>query len=489
MPDSATFALRRRWGPWAQGAVLALLPLLTVRSVADPSPWLHLKVGEFLRDGGRFGSPDPWAPFAAHRYVPTQWLPSVVVAQGYDLFGLPAVLWARGVAVVALVVALLWLTRTVSRPEVAVPVTVAAVAAAWGGLAERPQLAGFVLLVLAIGAWWRTGVDHRARWWLVPLTWVSACTHGVWVLGLVVGGLVVLGLGVDRAVPARTWGRLVAVLVVSFLAAGLTPIGPRLLLTPFQVGSNGREFVSEWFPSSVHSPDVMLALAMLALAYAAWLRLRERPATWQLLPFLAAIGFILTMQRTVAVGAFLAAPLLAGQVERLLAARARAREVRAGSGHGSPAAPRPDRTSFALRRRELGCWAAGLVLACLVAIPPADSRAGTVHAVPTALQQQLRVLPPHTRLVADGDVTGWVLFTAPQVEPVFDLRIESYDAAYVKRYIAAMEAAPGWEQFVADGSTRAALLPASSPLALALVEQLGWSVVGRGDGYQLLEAS
>ena len=117
MPDSATFALRRRWGPWAQGAVLALLPLLTVRSVADPSPWLHLKVGEFLRDGGRFGSPDPWAPFAAHRYVPTQWLPSVVVAQGYDLFGLPAVLWARGVAVVALVVALLWLTRTVSRPD------------------------------------------------------------------------------------------------------------------------------------------------------------------------------------------------------------------------------------------------------------------------------------------------------------------------------------------------------------------------------------
>lgn len=478
MSGSSPSALPERWGPWIQAGLLAVLPVVTTRAVADPSPWLHLRVGAFLLDGGRFGLPDPWGPLAAHRYVPTQWLPSVVLAEGYDLFGLAAVVWSRGVAIVALVVALLWLTRAVSRPVVAVPVTAVTVTVAWGGLAERPQLAGFVLLALATGAWWRTGVDHRARWWLVPLTWLGACTHGVWVLGLVVGGLVVLGLALGRAVTGVQWLRLVGVLAASFLAAGVTPLGPRLLLTPFEVGSNGREFVTEWFPSSVRSPDVALALVMLALVYAAWALLRERPAAWQLLTFLAAIAFVLTMQRTVAVGAFLAAPLLAEQVERLLARR------RAERGH-EPVGP----SGAPIERREPAAWAVGLVVACLVAIPLAGARADTVHAVPVALQQQVRALPPQTRVIADGDVTGWLLFEAPQAAPVFDLRIESYSGAHVKAYINATEAGPGWEDFVADGRATSALLPTQSPLALALVEQLNWSVVARGDGYQLLAAS
>ena len=479
MSGPSPSVLRKGWSLWIPAGLLAVLPVLTVRTIADPSPWLHLRVGSFLLDGGRFGSPDPWAPFAEHRYVPTQWLPSVVLAEGYDLFGLTAVVWSRGVAIVALAVALLWLTRTVSRPVVAVPVTAVTVAAAWGGLAERPQLAGFVLLVLTTTAWWRTRLDHRARWWLVPLTWVSACTHGVWVLGLVVGGLVVLGLALGREVGRGPFLRLVAVLGASFLAAGVTPLGPRLLLTPFQVGSNGREFVSEWFPSSVRSPDVALALLMLALVYAAWALLRERPTAVQLLVFVAAIAFVLTMQRTVAVGAFLAAVLLAEQAERVVARRG----DHAGTEQRERApVPLPG-------RRELATWAVGLLVAGLVAIPLARAHVDTVGAVPVALQEQVRALPPQTRVLADGDVTGWLLFEAPQTRPVFDLRIESYGAEYVKDYIGAVAAEPGWESFVAKGQATVALLPEQSPLALALVEQLDWTVVARGDGYQLVEAS
>lgn len=476
MSGSSLSVLRKGWSLWFQGALLALLPFVTVRTIADPSPWLHLRVGAFLSGGGRFGSPDPWAPFAGHPYVPTQWLPSVVLAKGYELFGLSAVTWSRGVAIVALVVAVLWLTRAVGTPVVAAVVTAVTLVAAWGGLAERPQLAGFVLLVVAIGAWWRTGVDHRARWWLVPLTWLSACTHGVWALGLVVGGLVVLGLALGRETARERWVRLVGVLAASLVAAGLTPLGPRLLLTPFQVGSNGREFVSEWFPSSVRNPEVALALVMLALVYAVWMLHRRRPNARELLLFLAAIAFILTMQRTVAVGAFLAAPLLAEQVEAVLARR---RAADAGSRFAVPS----------VARRELLTWAGGFVAACLVAVPLAHGHATEVRAVPVALQAQVRAIPAHTRVIAEGDATGWLLFEAPQAAPVFDLRIESYDAAYVTRYIHAMAAEPGWEDFVSQGGATVALLPSTSPLALALVEQLKWSVVARGDGYQLLEAS
>lgn len=474
MSGSSPSEPRRRWDLAVTAALLAALPLVSVRAVSDPSPWLHLRVGEYLLGGGRFGRPDPWGPMTAHTYVPTQWLPSVLVARAYELFGLSAVVWTRGVGIVALAVGLLWLTRGVSRPVVAAGITALALAGSWSGLSERPQLAGFVLLVPAIAAWWRTGTDHRPRWWLIPLTWLAASTHGVWSLGLVVGGVVVLGLGLSRSLSLSSWLRLAGLLFGCLVAAAVTPIGPRLVLTPFTVGSNGREFVTEWLPSSVRSPHVALVLGLLALAYGGWVASGRRPPLWQVLSFVAAIGFTLTMQRTVAVGAFIAAPLLAEQVETLLARR-----------DHSPRLVRLVRPG----RREAVGWAVGLVLAAVVAVPLSSAHSARVRAVPTALSQQVAALPAGSRVVADGDVTGWLLFTAPQTRPVFDLRIEAYGKQYVEDYISAMEAAPGWPAFIARAGATSALLPASSPLGLALVEQLGWSVVARGDGYQLLVAS
>src|SRR5690349_6704641 len=62
--------------PALLAAGLALLPLFALRPIADPSPWLHLRIGRFLLEGHRFALPDPWGPFATKVYVPTQWLPS-----------------------------------------------------------------------------------------------------------------------------------------------------------------------------------------------------------------------------------------------------------------------------------------------------------------------------------------------------------------------------------------------------------------------------
>src|SRR5674476_1346929 len=58
--------------------VVSVSVLIGVRPVSDPSPWLHLKIGAFLLNGGRFGVPDPWAPFASRVYVPTEWLPAIL---------------------------------------------------------------------------------------------------------------------------------------------------------------------------------------------------------------------------------------------------------------------------------------------------------------------------------------------------------------------------------------------------------------------------
>lgn len=450
-------------------AFLAAIPLLAVREIDDASPWLHLRIGEFLRGGGRFGQPDPWAPFASHAYVPGQWLPSVVMAQAYDALGPVAITWSRGIGITALAAALLWALRAVCPPQVAVPVTALTLWAAWPGLAERPQLAGFVLLVPVIGAWWRTALDHRARWWVIPLTWLAACCHGVWSLGVGVGGVVVLGLLLARQLTRGELGRLAAVLGGSVAAAGLTPVGPALLLTPFSVGSNGRAFVTEWFPSSVRSVDVAVVLVMLGAVYATWALRRERPALWRVGLLVVAIGLNLTMHRTVAVGAFLAALLLAEQLTLWW--------------------PRPAAVPSGGGWRAVVPYAVGLLLAGLVAVPLARADSHRVHKVPASMTERVRALPDGARVVADSDITGWLLFEAPQVQPLFDVRIESYDAAYITRYIGAVQARPGWRTFIDDGQARVALLPSGSPLGLALQQQLGWRVVERADGFELLEVA
>src|SRR4029079_2182192 len=119
----------------------------------------------------------------------------------------------------------------------------------------------------------------------------------------------------------RQTGRLGPVVAGSLAAAAVTPVGPRLLLTPLSVSSQGRQFVQEWLPSSVRSPHVLAALALLAGAWLCWVVTQHRPAAWELVLLLTGAGLALTAQRTVAVAAIVAVPLVCSAVERVLRAR------------------------------------------------------------------------------------------------------------------------------------------------------------------------
>ncbi|MFC8504256.1 hypothetical protein ACFUC1_18005 [Pedococcus sp. NPDC057267] len=461
----------------AAAAVLAAVAL-TTRAVSDPSPWLHLKVGQYLLDGGRFGAVDPWAPFAQGHYEPTQWLPSVVTARLYATWGLPAVAWSRTAGIVALALALLLWLRRFARPALTLPLSLLALAGSWPALTERPQVAGFVLLVVTIGAWWASAHDGRTRWWLVPLTWLAACVHGVWSIGLGLGALVVAGLVLARTFEPRERSRMVVCLSACVAVTALTPLGPRLTLSPLTVGGNARQFVSEWMASSARTPSVALTLVALAAVFALWARSGRRPEAWQLLMWLAAIALTLVMQRTVPVAAILAAFLLTEAVpERALSHD----PLSAGPEAGSPVPRR-------LPRREVAGLLAGTLVALLLAAPLAAVRARDARGVPVALASSLRALPVGTHVVVDGDMSGWVLFAAPGLRPVFDIRVEVYPPAHVRGFIAALRAQPGWSAYLQRTSTRAALVKQDAPLASALTDQWHWRTVGTSDGYSLLVA-
>jgi hypothetical protein len=451
-------------------ATLIALPALLVRPISDPSPWLHLKVGQYLLDGHRFGLPDPWAPFASHAYVPTQWLPSVLTAALHPHLGDGLIAWERAAGITLLWLALLWWGRRLTRLWLALVVSTVVVAAAWPSLTERPQVAGFILLVPVLAAWWRTAHDGRPRWWLIPLTWLAASTHGIWSTGLAVGGVVGVLYVLSGRATRRSAGRLAALLAGCAVAAAVTPVGPRLLLTPFAVSGQGRQFVAEWLPSSVRSPHVLAALALLAAAWLCWVLTQHRPTVVEVALLLVGTALALTMQRTVAVAGIVALPLVCTAVERILSRR----EQGATDHHLTRRVPWRGWTVAAL---------AGLALAV-----PVAARADSPREVPTALLPQLTVLPDRTRVVADGDTTGWLLFSAPQLDPVYELRVESYTAEQVEDFIAAMAADPGWDSYLREHDVTVALLRTKSPLRAALTEQWHWTEVGHDAGLVLLEA-
>ena len=116
------------------------------------------------------------------------------------------------------------------------------------------------------------------------------------------------------------------------------------MLTPFTVGSNGRSFVDEWLPTSVRQPHVLVALAMVVAVVGLWIAREHRPRPWEGLLLVAALGLILSMQRTVPVGAFVLAPMLARELDARFGAHvAVERDLEShasGSSDAGPAARR-----------------------------------------------------------------------------------------------------------------------------------------------------
>jgi len=438
---------------------------LGIRQVSDPDTWWHLKTGAYVLSGGSFNGPDPWVPFSSRPFVLTQWLPEVVAQKGYALFGLPAVAWLRAVAMLALISALVWAARQAADAVPAIMAALAGLIGTGGSLSERPQLVSFVLLAVTVGAWWKTARDLRPRWWLAPMTLLWAFSHGLWGVGVLIGLAVIAGLALDRRLDRRTALRLLAVPALSVVAAALTPVGPRLLLTPFEVSSNAAQFVQEWQPTDPRNLFAAVTLAMIALALLPWVRGTSARPWWQIALAGTAVVSTLAMFRTVPVGSIIAAPLLASALQ----------EQR---GHAATG----------LSRRGTRAWAALVVAAAIVAAPIAAVVAQRPSGWPEGLRPQLAAIPAKTVVLNDFAAGGWLLWAEPQLTPVIDLRSEIYSVDYIRAYKRAEDVRAGWQGFLDRTKPEYALLKTKAPLTAALQVQLGWTTVGTDAGYVLLKA-
>jgi hypothetical protein len=274
--------------------------------IIDNSMFVHLRTGIEIAAGHGIPRVDPYSFTAhGHHWVVQSWLPSWTYGMLTRHLGLGWVALEQGliVAAIAWLVARLARTGSAVRTVAAAGIAVGAGAAYW---APRPLLFGLLALALTI-----TVVERRANpWWLVPVVWFWANSHGSFPLGALWLGAVAFGEALDgRAWPVATT-RYIRAFVVGLGAAALNPIGPRLLWFPFTVGERRSVFrtVVEWRSPDFQRSAGLFTLVFVALALVVLFRTR---VLWRdAVPVVVFLALGLLAMRNLAPMAIVLAPAL-----------------------------------------------------------------------------------------------------------------------------------------------------------------------------------
>ncbi len=447
------------------GSVLFFIVYTGAVPLTNDDTYFHLRFGsEFLHGHWSLWHPGSVSTFATSPWVPTQWLPEVIMAKFEAWFGLAGVAWLSGLQQLGLVVALYLTCRRWAEPLLVVLLLIPTLISASIGLSMRPQVISYILVVVTLWAWLKTLEDGVPRWWLVPVTWLWGMSHGMWPIGIGLGVVGVVGLALDRRTDARGVARAALVPLASAVVAAVTPVGPALYGAVLGVGSRSK-FFSEWgAPDYTAVPACLVLAGMFAIGIVLFARAPRR--RWShLLYFLVAGACALWSYRTVPVAAFILMPLLAAAAQSLMPTRAHV--VR-----------RPEAV------KVVGATVASLALLAVL-VPHTSNRP---PAQPSWVEPALSALPAGTAVASDWGYGGYLMWRFPRLDPMMHGYGDTYTVPELQRNLDVLTLAPGWDREFRATGCRIALLPPSYRLAYALLHQEGWRVLHRSPSLEMLVA-
>ncbi len=270
----------------------------------DPDLWWHIKNGQNILATHHWPTTDPFSfTVAGTPWISYEWLGDVLlgaVARYGGLLGLDVLLMVLASAVILALYAYGTIRSGNSKAGFVASGLLCSLAFASFNL--RPQMLGYLFLVLTLIALERFRQDtYRALWFLPPLFLVWINTHGSWVIGLGVifvfwaSGLVEFRLG---GVEARRWSstqriRLEFIFLLCLAAIPLTPYGPRLAAYPFTVATTlpvNIGNILEWQPMPFNIAGGKLFLAVVLAFFVAQMAFQ---LTWRLAEVVLFFGGIM----------------------------------------------------------------------------------------------------------------------------------------------------------------------------------------------------
>ena len=241
----------------------------------DPDLWWHIKYGQSILLTHHWPTVEQYSfTVAGQHWLAYEWLGDVLLAATYQAGGL------RGLGALLIVLgslfalALYYYTAIRCGNPKAGFLATALLINLVNGFNLRPQMLGFLYLILTLIVLERFSQGKRGAIWLLPLlmlVWVN--THGSWIFGLgtigvyLASGLVTIHLGSLETKPWSVPERraLAIAFLLSSIATLITPYGAGLAKFPFIVSSSpsGVANVQEWQSMVFNLPGDKLFLGLL----------------------------------------------------------------------------------------------------------------------------------------------------------------------------------------------------------------------------------
>jgi hypothetical protein len=267
----------------------------------NPDFWWHAKVGETILATHHWPTVDPFSfTVAGQPWFAYEWLGDVLFASVARIGGfqaLDALLIVLGAAIMLALYGYATLRTGNSKAGFVTAAALLVLAATTFTL--RPQMLGFLFLILTLVALerFRQGKPH-ALWFLPLLFLIWINTHGSWVIGL--GTVLVYwicGLRKFRVgdVYSLRWTpaerlHIASIFLLSVAVIPLTPYGSRLAAYPFEVASSlpvNIANITEWRSMPFDNVSGKLFLALLIGTFLAHAALR---LSWRLDELVLLVG-------------------------------------------------------------------------------------------------------------------------------------------------------------------------------------------------------
>ena len=258
----------------------------------DPDLWWHIKTGETILQTHHWPNTDPYSfTMFGQPWMAAEWLGDVVFGVIRQLGGVRALdLFLIGLSAIIMIALYILATMRSGNSKAGFAAAGILSSLAIASFNLRPQMLGYLFLILTLITLERFRKGHEGSLWFLPplfLIWVN--THGSWIVGLGVvfifwlGGVSKIKLGLLESEPWSNSQRLRIgfVFLLCLLTVPLTPYGTKLAMYPFEVASQlplSVASIMEWLPMPFNLSGGKLFLGIvIALFFAqAALRLRWR---------------------------------------------------------------------------------------------------------------------------------------------------------------------------------------------------------------------
>ena len=453
--------------------------LMTLRPIADPDFWWHLRTGQLIVQTHAIPHTDPFSfTKAGQPWVAHEWLSEIILYGLYRLgsYGLLVLVFS---AIITGAFMLAYLRSPAeTRPYVAgFTLLLGAIANAptWG---VRPQMISLFITSLFLYLLDRYRQEGKLKFILplplITLVWVNL--HAGYFLGLAIIGIYIVGSLVDllmaefkkggeEAAPPtlKTILTLCAVLGACVLATLANPNGIHIIFYPFQTltSQSMQQLIQEWFSPDFHQVAWQpLAWLILALIGAGMIGKKPVSPTKILLTLVFGYAALLSM-RHVPLFAIVAIPILAEQI-------------------GSVVSIRSDvQTPSRLLR-----WTVPVLLVCIVLVTglrfaqvvqgQSKTEADTF---PKAAVDWILENKPQGNFYNTYGWGGYLIWRLyPEYRVYIDGRADVYGDEFIFDYTSIYRSELGWEDKLESQNVQTVLLEPHAPLANTLHLSADWKI-------------